>query len=253
VSYQRRNRGSSLSVLDAISLAPLNLAHVIAGRSALAYRGVRWVQVVHWPAEEFIRPGDLVLTTAVAPSGDESRRFLESVVRSDAAALIVSLPPGADATVLEPAVAAARDRNFPLFTLPWDVPFADVTRTVVTRLLAEGCHADEASCALRHAGVRVMRPAPNVTDELARAMALRSESGSVEVALGRPLPGKEAQPSFGRMIGELERVAERERLQLRVCSRPEVALLVLEQATVPGTLRGLIERVRELTGDRSTH
>lgn len=251
MSYQRRNRGSPLSVLDAISLAPLNLAHVIAGRSALAYRGIRWAQVVHWPAEEFIRPGDLVLTTAVAPSTEQSRQFLESVVRSDAAALIVSLPPGTDPAVLDPAAAIAADRNFPLFSLPWDVPFADVTRTVIMRLLADGCHADETSCALRHTGVRA-RP-PNVTEELARAMALRSESADVEVALGRPLSGKDAQPSFGRMMGELGRLAEHERLQLRVCSRPEVALLVLEQAGSPGTLRGLIERAREATGDRSTH
>jgi hypothetical protein len=240
-------------VLDAISLPPLNVARVVAGRSALAYRNVRWIQVMNWPADEFIRPGDLVLSTAVAPSAEQSRDFLVSVASSDAAALIVSLPPGIDPTVVDAATAVAQDREFPLLRLPWEVPFADVTRTVTTQLLAAGCHAEESACALRHAGIRFRDVEPNVTDELARAMARRTESADVEVALGRPVQNPSTQPSFTRMVDELAHLADRERLQLRICRRPEVALLVLERAGNRTTLRDLIARARDATGDNTTH
>ncbi|WP_160330437.1 PucR family transcriptional regulator [Sphaerimonospora mesophila] len=246
------NWTGSLSVLDAISLPPLNMAEVLTGRSVLAYRNVRWIQVMHWPSHEFVRPGDLVLNTGVAPSHEDARRFLEGVIRSDAAALIVSLPPGVDEqAILTPVISMARTREFPVLSLPWEVPFADVSRTIVTRLLAMGCYAEETSCALRHGGVRRPALAPNVSDEISRAMALRAESADVEVALGRPGTGANAQESFTRLIGELESTAARERLQLRLCQRPGVALLVLEDGVM--TLRHLLERARRSVADTSTH
>ncbi|MFC5818150.1 PucR family transcriptional regulator [Nonomuraea harbinensis] len=243
-----------MSVLDAISLPPLNVAEVLTGRSALAYRSVRWIQVMHWPSDEFVRPGDLVLSTGVAPSEQAAREFLENVVRSDAAALIVSLPEGLDQqAILAPVIPVARAREFPVLSLPWEVPFADVSRTIVTRLMAMGCYADESSCALRHAGVRRTPLKLNVSEEISRAMALRAESADVEVALGRPGAGADAHESLARLVAELQSTAAREQLQLRLCQRPGVALLVLEDGRGVMTLRRLLERARQSVSDTSTH
>lgn len=249
-----RSGGAALSVLDAISLPPLNIAEVLSGRASLAYRHVRWVQVMHWPSTDFVRPGDLVLSTGVAPSVGAARQFLESVVRSDAAALIVSLPTDvSEVDVLMPVVELARTSGFPVLSLPWEVPFADVTRIVSTRLLRTGCQVDDAACGLRHAGIPVQTRDGDMGVELSRAMALRAESAPVEVALGHPSGSPAGDRDYAQTLRELDVLAAQERLQLRICERPNVCLLVLERRLGSPALRDLLDKARHNAGDHSTH
>ena len=243
-----------LSVLDAISLPPLNVAEVLAGRASLAYRHVRWVQVMHWPTSDFIRPGDLVLTTGVAPGSADSLQFLLDVTHSDAAAMIVSPPPDTEISdLLTRVVETARERGFPVMRLPWEVPFADVSRAIVTALLRTGCSMDDAACGLRHAPIPLHSRDGDMTMELSRAMALRAESAPVAVALGHRGSGPSADHEFGRMVDELELLAEKERLHLRICHRPAVCLLVLEGLPGATRLRPLLDEARQRVGDTSTN
>jgi hypothetical protein len=245
---------SPLSVLDAISLPPLNVAEVLAGRASLAYHNVRWVQVMHWPSDDFIRPGDLVLTTGVAPTPEDSLEFLLSVARSDAAALIVSAPPGTRiAELLPPVTEVARQRGFPVLALPWEIPFADVTRTILTSLLRTGCTVNEAACGLRHGSLPAATRDEDMTLELSRAMALRAESAPVAVALGHPGNGPSAAGDFSRTVDELQMVGPRERVNLRLCLRPEVCLIVVEGLPRTTRLRELLDQARHRAGDASTN
>lgn len=247
-----RNSAGTLSVLDAISMPPLNVAEVRTGRAGLAFRNVRWVQVMHWPAHDFVRPGDLVLTTAVAPSTQAAREFLGAVVRSDAAALIVSLPHSSSpADILDPVVDQARAQQFPLLVLPWDVPFADVTRVVTTRLLRTGCQVDDAACGLRHLSVPARSAEVDMSAELSRAMAMRAESADVEVALGHPAQDSEGRRGYGRFIRALSEIADAQRLSVRVCERPDVCLLVQERHEGKPSLRELLDEARRRSGARS--
>ena len=131
-----RRRGAPLSLLTALGLAPLNVGQLVAGRSELAGRWVHWVNVLHWPASDAVRRGDLVLTTAVAPDRRDARQFLCEVIASPAAALVISMPSDVRLTGMLPEIVElAVERNFPVVLLPWEVPFADVTRALLTRLL----------------------------------------------------------------------------------------------------------------------
>ena len=254
MAQPRRAFGIPLSVLDAISLPPLNVAEVLSARSELAYRNVRWVQVLHWPAAEFVRPGDLVLTTAVAPSLHDAREFLQAVARSDAAGLVLSLPPSIDRTAMLPAVVElAQERGLPVLAVPWEVPFADITRSVLTRLMAGACQADDPACAVRHFRAPSLVREPDVSQELARAMALHQDSLEVQVALGRPSENRAATSAFAHTVATLTQLAGQENLQLRVCHRPQVALLVLEAAPNASALHDLVDRSRRLTQDTTTH
>ncbi len=249
-----QNGAGTLSVLDAISMPPLNVAEVRTGRAGLAYRHVRWVQVMHWPAHDFVRPGDLVLTTAVAPSTQAARDFLEAVVRSDAAALIVSLPHSSSpADILDPAVELARTEQFPLLVLPWEVPFADVTRVVTTRLLRTGCQVDDAVCGLRHLSVPVRSSEVDMSAELSRAMAMRADSADVEVALGHPSQSADGRRGYERFMQALSELTDAQRPAVRVCERPDVCLLVQERHEGRPSLRELLDEARRRSGERTMH
>lgn len=56
------SRDLPLTVAAALTVPPLDLGSVVAGQRGLT-REVLWVDIMHAPAESFVRPGDLVLTT----------------------------------------------------------------------------------------------------------------------------------------------------------------------------------------------
>lgn len=246
------NGASRLSMLDAISIAPLNAATVLTGRSALAHRYIRWVQALNWPSAGFVQPGDLILTTGVAPSPRDAATFLRDVVESDAAALVLSQPPGDMGPDLDSALAAAAHRSFPILTLPWDIPFSDVTRRISIQILAAGCTAAQPTCGLRHGMTFSNTSGPSVPGELQRAMTRqRDDAAQVEIALGHSHRHKDPD---GRLLAssvhEVERLCHESGVELRVTHRSGVALLVAENPRSSSTaLRSLVEQACVTVGD----
>ncbi len=55
------------------------------------------MDIIHAPAEDFVRPGDLVLTTGADIHQPGAREFLVSLVASPAAGVVLSPPPDVDA------------------------------------------------------------------------------------------------------------------------------------------------------------
>lgn len=92
-----------------------------------------------------------------------------------------------------------------------------------------------------------------MTVELSRGMALRTESAPVAVALGHPGPGPNAEHDFSRLIKELQALADRDRLHLRICLTSNVCLIVLGGHPRSATLRDLLDEARQRVGDASTH
>ncbi len=86
------SQDSPLSVAAALTVAPLDRGSVVAGHRGLT-REVTWVDIIHAPAESFIRPGDLVLCTGADIRQPGNREFLAYLVSSHAAGLILSPPP----------------------------------------------------------------------------------------------------------------------------------------------------------------
>ncbi len=128
----------AVSVADVLSLEPLTGAEILGGEAGLSDRTVEWVSVIHPPAASFVRTGEMVLTTGVGcPSGELSRFVLE-VADAGAAALGMSFPPDRDGAAISPSALDEIDRrDFPIFLVDWQVPFTDITRSVVDRLLED--------------------------------------------------------------------------------------------------------------------
>ncbi|WNG89090.1 PucR family transcriptional regulator ligand-binding domain-containing protein [Mycobacterium sp. ITM-2016-00317] len=128
------SRVSPLSVAAALTVPPLDQGSVVAGHRGLT-REVRWVDIMHAPAESFVRAGDLVLTTGADVRQSGVLEFLTFLVSSPAAGVVVSPPPQVAVDELFSALVPLADRHdFPLVHLPWEVAFSEVQRTLLPLL-----------------------------------------------------------------------------------------------------------------------
>lgn len=132
------SRESSLSVATALTVPPLDRGSVVAGHRGLT-REVRWVDIMHAPAESFVRAGDLVLTTGADIRQSGVREFLTFLMSSPAAGVAVSPPPEVAVGDLYAALGPLADSHgFPLIHLPWEVAFSEVQRALLPMLTTSG-------------------------------------------------------------------------------------------------------------------
>lgn len=125
---------TGLSVAEAVTVPPLDRGAVIAGHRGLG-RMVEWVDILHAPAETFVQPGDLVLTTGADVRQSAVRDFLTHLVSSPAAGLVLSPPHEVPVGELLVSLIDLADRHeFPVILLPWEVAFSDVMRNLLPRL-----------------------------------------------------------------------------------------------------------------------
>lgn len=124
-----------ITVQEIVNLPIFNAAHVKSGIEHLDQRHVEWVSAIEGPVENFVRRGELVVTTGM---GCENRpdllfEFVKDVYESDASALgiaigryIFDLP--------EEVIAFAREKEFVLIELPWELRFADIQRRTMEEI-----------------------------------------------------------------------------------------------------------------------
>lgn len=125
------SRDSPLTVAAALTVPPLDQGAVLAGHQGLS-RDVLWVDIIHAPAESFVRAGDLVLTTGVDVHQPGVREFLTYLVSSPAVGVILSPPPGiAIHNLLNSLIPFADRHGFPVVLLPWEIAFADVQKSLL--------------------------------------------------------------------------------------------------------------------------
>ncbi|WP_299558023.1 PucR family transcriptional regulator [uncultured Mycolicibacterium sp.] len=124
-------RDLPLTVAAALSVPPLDQGTLVAGRNGLG-REVRWVDIMHAPAEPFVRPGDLVLTTGADVNQPGVVDFLMYVAASAAAGLVISPPPDVAVDPLLVSLVPYADRHdCPVVLLPWEVAFSAVQRSLL--------------------------------------------------------------------------------------------------------------------------
>lgn len=128
---------SALTVRQCLRVPPLSDAVVVAGRSGLEERHVRWVAVIEWPVEDFVARDELVLTTGIGCDEEGFVQLATEVADAQASALCVAVGPGAPfPSVPDGLKALADERGMPLVEIPWAVRFADVLRALTDRLLS---------------------------------------------------------------------------------------------------------------------
>ncbi len=125
------SEGAPLTVATALTVPPLDQGSVLGGHRGLT-REVLWVDIMHAPAEDFVRPGDFVLTTGTDIRQPGVREFLTFLMSSPAAGVALGGPPDIDTRELLSGLIPLADQHaFPLVMLPWEVPFADIQRQLL--------------------------------------------------------------------------------------------------------------------------
>src|SRR5919205_458829 len=110
---------------------------VLAGEAALD-APVRWVHISELPdPTPWLSGGELLLTTALQLTDEDAQRaYVEQLAAHGLAGLGVGL--GFAHRTMPPAlVEAAAARDFPLFAVPYELPFIAVTEQAFTRLVNE--------------------------------------------------------------------------------------------------------------------
>lgn len=128
-----------LTVADALKeLEVLSEARVVAGHKGLN-RIIRWVHIVDIPdVVSWVREGNLLLTTAFAlrDNVEAQLELISNLVEKGLSGIVVAV--GRYFQQIPPEMIRLADElDFPIITLPFEVPFVEVTRAIHERILSE--------------------------------------------------------------------------------------------------------------------
>lgn len=96
---------------------------------------LKHIGVSEGPVSDFIRQGEMVLTTAMGCRDSEHfLQFLTELHRGGAAAVAVTFDDADVSAVPESGIRYATDVGMPLIWLPWEYRFAEIVETVLDRI-----------------------------------------------------------------------------------------------------------------------
>ncbi len=119
-------------------IAILSRAEVVAGGNGLS-RPLHWTHIVELPdVMPWVRKGDLLLTTAYSLKDDPEAqaRLIPDLASKGLAGMVVALGPYFS-SVPEVMIEVANQLDFPILTLPWEVPFVEVTQAIHEQIVSE--------------------------------------------------------------------------------------------------------------------
>jgi PucR family transcriptional regulator, purine catabolism regulatory protein len=123
-----------LTVADILGIEQLEMS--LVGGAAGSGRPVRWAHISELDdPTPWLFGGELLLTTGRPLSGDAAG-FVERLASSGLSALGLGLGFGHE-RMPEAAVEAAERLGFPVFTIPYDVPFIAITEAVFTAITGD--------------------------------------------------------------------------------------------------------------------
>ncbi len=126
-----------LTVGDMLRMPAFERATLVAGEGGLG-NVIRWVHIVDLPEAkyEWAHGGELLLTTGVGLRNEPARQaaLIPTLAQRGLVGLVLSV--GFQLDSAPETMRAAADRlNFPIIELPPDVPFVEITRTVLTHII----------------------------------------------------------------------------------------------------------------------
>src|SRR4051812_24795080 len=87
----------ALTVRECVGVPPLDGGTVVAGRAGLDRREVHWMTVIEGPVDDFVSPGDFVISTGLGYGGERLHDLVADVSDRGGAALVIAV--GADKPV----------------------------------------------------------------------------------------------------------------------------------------------------------
>jgi purine catabolism regulator len=159
-----------LLLQDVLDMEIMAQARVVGGAAGIA-RPVSGVAVIETPVEDFVRPGQFILTTAIGCDDDGPilLGFVEEIRRAGAAGLAIAV--GRYVSRLGANVVAWADRHgFALIELPWELVFASVINGVLERIIGDELRVLKQANSIRRSLTNVLLESGSLT-EIAAALA----------------------------------------------------------------------------------
>lgn len=120
------------TVAELLALPGMAGARLVAGDGVADTMRVRTTSVQELPLDDFVRPGELVMTTGIGLGGDPDGlvQFARDVARAGAAALAIAT--GRYIAEVPPSlVSVATEIGLPLIEFPWALRFSEVSEAVL--------------------------------------------------------------------------------------------------------------------------
>ena len=203
-------------------------AAVVAGHKGLQ-RTVRWAHIVDLPdVEPWVREGDLLLTTAFALKDNFQAQvdLIPLLAQKGLAGVLFALGTYFQ-DIPEEMVDLANQLDFPILTLPWEVPFVEVTRAIHEHILREQYTLIEKSLHIHEVLTRLVIEGKSLDDIVASLAELLNRSVTIEDASLRVLAHASCGP-----------VDEMRRRSIEEGQTPQALMAYLEKD-------GLFERLRK--------
>ena len=123
------------TVRDFLNLNIIESAVVKTDVATLNERQVESISATELPVENFVHKNELVLTTAMGCSEDNTvfKNFVRDIYNSGASAMVISVGKYVKETP-KPVVDYANTLNFPIIEIPWKVRFATIIETVLLEI-----------------------------------------------------------------------------------------------------------------------
>ncbi|MFD1334607.1 PucR family transcriptional regulator [Oceanobacillus iheyensis] len=114
-------------------------AKVVTGKLLTSKKDVQWISVIELPVENFVRKNEIVLTTAIGCKNDPDlfMEFVKDVIESKAAALMIALGRFIY-DIPKEVIDMAKQHDFVIIVLPWEIRFANIVETVMLQLTDAG-------------------------------------------------------------------------------------------------------------------
>jgi purine catabolism regulator len=198
---------AALTVRDILAVPSLAL-RLVAGERSVG-RPVRWVHLSELEdPTPWLKGGELLLTTGggIGRTPAKQRAYIRRLTEAGLAALGFGLGFSYD-KVPRALVATAEQAGFPLFEVPYPVPFIAITEAVFTRLLAEQYEALQRAVEAEHALTRAVMEGTGVegiADSLARVVggwALLLDLHGIPLAATSRAAQQRAQRVWGELQG----------------------------------------------------
>jgi len=160
-----------LSLAQALKMEALSTATLAAGRGGLE-KTIQWVHMVDIPdMAEWVREGELLFTTAfgLKDRPELQHTLVPQLAQAGVVGMVVAV--GHYFHDIPPVMLHQADElDFPLLTLPWQVPFIEVTRALSEHIVQERYALMRQSLEVHNALTQVVLSGADL-NELARKLA----------------------------------------------------------------------------------
>jgi purine catabolism regulator len=122
------------SVDDFLKLSTIESHSVECGHDTLSKKKIKYISVIEMPIDDFIRPGEIVLSTALGCYDDKEKlfSFVTEIYNTGASALVVSVKVD-EYHLPQNVIDFCNGVGFPVIIIPWESRFAEIIEEVIEK------------------------------------------------------------------------------------------------------------------------